>query len=67
MLFRSMFLKENSRKAVEVAEIENIDKSNVYRTLEKAYDDLTALFFGLEGLDVVEYRKRQRIKEHKKG
>lgn len=62
-----MFLKENSRKAVEVAEIENIDKSNVYRTLEKAYDDLTALFFGIEGLDVVEYRKRQRIKEHKKG
>lgn len=62
-----MFLKENSMKAVEVAEIENIDKSNVYRTLEKAYNDLTALFFGIEGLDVVEYRKRQRTKEHKKG
>ena len=53
-------------KAVEVAEIENIDKSNIYRTLEKAYDDLATLFFCIEGLDVVEYRKRQR-KEHKKG
>lgn len=62
-----MFLKENSMKAVEVAEIENIDKSNIYRTLEKAYDDLATLFFCIEGLDVVEYRKRQRIKEHKKG
>ncbi len=35
--------------------------------LEKIYDDLAALFFGIEGFDVVEYRKRQRIKEHKKG
>ena len=40
-----------------------IDKSNVYRTLEKAYDDLTALFFGVEGLDVAEYRRKKRMEK----
>ncbi len=60
-----MFLQDTPLRADEVAEIENIDKSNVYRTLEKAYDDLTALFFGVEGLNVVEYRKSLKKKNRK--
>lgn len=58
-----MYLNEEPMKPDDVAEVENIDKSNVYRTLEKAYDDLTALFFGVEGLDVAEYRKKKRMEK----
>jgi hypothetical protein len=58
-----MFLNEEPMKPDDVAEVENIDKSNVYRTLEKAYDDLTALFFGVEGLDVAEYRRKKRAEK----
>ena len=58
-----MFLNEEPMKPDDVAEVENIDKSNVYRTLEKAYDDLTALFFGVEGLDVAEYRRKKRMEK----
>lgn len=55
-----MFLREKGLKADEVAEIESIDKSNVYRTLEKAYDDLTSLFFGIEGIKIAEWRRKKR-------
>lgn len=58
-----MYLREQTLKPDEVAEIENIEKTSVYRTLEKAYDDLTALFFGVEGLDVAEYRKKKRAEK----
>lgn len=62
-----MFLQENPLRVEEIAEAESLDKSNVYRTLEKAYDDLTALFFGIEGLDVAEYRRRKREEKMKHG
>ena len=55
-----MFLREKGLKADEVAERENIDKSNVYRTLEKAYDDLASLFFGIEGIKIAEWRRKKR-------
>lgn len=67
-----MYLDETPIKAEEVAEEENINKSNIYRTLERAYDDLTVLFFGVEGLDIAEYKKRRyterqnRIQENRK-
>ena len=54
-----MYLREKPLKAEEVAEIECIDKSNIYRTLERAYDDLTVYFFGIEGIDVLKLRKRK--------
>ena len=58
-----MYLQNNPMKPDEIAERENIEKTSVYRTLEKAYDDLTALFFGIEGLDVAEYRKKKRLEK----
>ena len=58
-----MYLQNNPMKPDEIAERENIEKTSVYRSLEKAYDDLTALFFGIEGLDVAEYRKKKRLEK----
>ena len=58
-----VYLSEEPMTIEEVAEVECIDKSNVYRTLEKAYDDLTALFFGVEGLDIAEYRRQKRMEK----
>lgn len=54
-----MYLWEESLTADEVADVECIDKSNVYRTLERAYDDLAVLFFGVDGAKMVELRKRE--------
>ena len=54
-----MYLREESLTADEVADVESIDKSNVYRTLERAYDDLAVLFFGVDGAKMVELRKRE--------
>ena len=54
-----MYLREESLTADEVADVECIDKSNVYRTLERAYDDLAVLFFGVDGAKMVELRKRE--------
>ncbi len=62
-IVKRMYLDETPIKAEEVAEEENIEKTSVYRTLEKAYDDLTALFFGVEGLDVATYRKKKRMEK----
>lgn len=55
-----MFLREEPLKAEEVAEEMSIDKSSVYRTLEKAYDDLAVLFFGIEGIMGIEIRRKKR-------
>ena len=57
-----MYLIEKPLKAEAVAEEECIDKSNVYRTLEKAYDDLAVLFFGIEGLKVSEIKPKRKKK-----
>lgn len=56
-IIEMLYLNNRPVKVDDVAEVENIDKSNVYRTLEKAYDDLAALFFGVEGLNAAERRK----------
>ena len=45
-------------RAEDVAEEEQIDKSTVYRTLEKAYDDLAVLFFGIEGAKSIEVNRK---------
>jgi hypothetical protein len=58
-----MYLREKGLRADEVAAIECIDKSNVYRTLEKAYDDLTVLFFGIDGIHVLEMRQKNAKKK----
>lgn len=63
-VIEEIFLQEEPMSPDDVAEIENIDKSSVYRTLEKAYDDLAALFFGIEALNVTEWR-RQKEREKK--
>ena len=60
-IIEMMYLQNIPMKPDEVAEVENIEKTSVYRTLEKAYDDLTALFFGVEGIDVAEYRRKKRM------
>ena len=44
----------------DVAEEEQIDKSTVYRTLEKAYDDLAVLFFGIEGVKSIEVNRKPK-------
>ena len=62
-IVKRIYLDETPMKPEEVAEEENIEKTSVYRTLEKAYDDLTALFFGVEGLDVATYRKKKRMEK----
>ena len=49
-----MFLNEEPMKPDDVAEVENIDKSNVYRTLEKAYAAHSKIMLS------VALRKRQR-------
>lgn len=41
-----MFRRRSPVRAEDVAEEEQIDKSTVYRTLEKAYDDLAVLSLG---------------------
>lgn len=60
-----MFLREDPLKADEVAEKMNIDKSSVYRTLEKAYDDLAVLFFGIDGIMGIEIRRKKRSRAKK--
>lgn len=60
-----MFLREEPLKAEEVAEEMSIDKSSVYRTLEKAYDDLAVLFFGIEGIMGIEIRRKKRSRAKK--
>ncbi len=54
-----MYLLEESISAEKVADIECIDKSSVYRTLERAYDDLAVLFFGIDGAKMVEWKKME--------
>lgn len=55
-----LYLREKPMKIDEVADAEMIDKSNVYRTLEKAYEDLAVLFFGVEGLKVADIKQNRR-------
>ena len=55
-----MFLQAEPVRAEEVAEEEQIDKSTVYRTLEKAYDDLAVLFFGIEGVKSIEMNRKPK-------
>lgn len=55
-----LYLREKPMKIDEVADVEMIDKSNVYRTLEKAYEDLAVLFFGVEGLKVTDIKQNRR-------
>lgn len=57
-----MYLREKPLKVDAVAEEECIDKSNVYRTLEKAYDDLAVLFFGIEGIKVTDVKPKKKKK-----
>lgn len=60
-----MFLREDPLRAEDVAELEDIDKSTVYRTLEKAYDDLSVLFFGIEGVKSIEVSRNARKSKKK--
>ena len=55
-----MFLQAEPVRAEDVAEEEQIDKSTVYRTLEKAYDDLAVLFFGIEGVKSIEVNRKTK-------
>lgn len=61
-----MYLEEKVIRVDEVARRENIDKSSVYRTLEKAYDDLAVLFFGIDGVRMISMKQMER-REKKKG
>ena len=60
-----IYLREKPLTPEEVAEVEQIDKSTVYRTLEKAYDDLSVLFFGIEGVKSIETRRSVRNSKKK--
>lgn len=55
-----MFLQAEPVRAEDVAEEEQIDKSTVYRTLEKAYADLAVLFFGIEGVKSIEVNRKPK-------
>lgn len=60
-----IYLRETPLAIEKVAEQEQIDKSTVYRTLEKAYDDLAVLFFGIEGVKSIETRRSTRNSKKK--
>lgn len=61
-----LYLQEDRMTVDEVAEAEGCDKSTIYRTLEKAYDDLTVLIFGIDGV-VSLGLKREARKNRKRG
>lgn len=61
-----MYLQEKVVRADEVARLEDIDKSSVYRTLEKAYDDLAVLFFGIDGVKMVGMKQMERREKRRK-
>ena len=62
-----MYLRDKPLKIDEVANIEGIDPSNVYRTLKRAYEDLAMLFFGVEALDVSRTRRKKSNKDYSEG
>ena len=55
-----LYLREDRMSIEEVSEAEECDKSTVYRTLEKAYDDLTVLMFGIDGVITMGMRRQAR-------
>ena len=50
-VIKAMYLDRRRTTAVDVAEAENIDKRTVYKDIDAAVEDLTALLFGVEGID----------------
>lgn len=58
-----LYLREDRMSVEEVAEVEECDKSTIYRTLEKAYDDLTVLIFGIDGVVTIQMRRQKRKKK----
>jgi len=55
-----MYLQGDKLSADKIAEIENIDRSTVYRTLNRAFEDLAALFFGIDAM----YKKCRATNVH---
>lgn len=55
-----LYLREDRMSVEEVAEAEECDKSTIYRTLEKAYDDLTVLMFGIDGVITMGMKRQAR-------
>lgn len=56
----AMYLREDRLKVSEVAELEGIEPRTVYMTLDKAYDDLTILIWGIDGMEAVENKRIMR-------
>ena len=47
-----MYMAENTLTAKEIAEKQNMSKENVYADLRVAVERMTALIFGVDGLNV---------------
>lgn len=50
-VIEALYLGEVRIPAQEIAERESIDKRTVYKDVDAAVDDLTMLFFGVEGIE----------------
>jgi len=46
-----LFLSDEHRTLEEIAEDEYVDKSTIYRDVDAALERLTALIFGIDGLN----------------
>ena len=62
-----LYIREDRMSVEEVAEAEECDKSTIYRTLEKAYDDLTVLMFGIDGVITMGMKRQARKNKGKNG
>jgi len=51
-VLRAMHFDEENYTADEIADNENVCRSTVYADLEKAYESMVVLFFGLHGLEL---------------
>lgn len=60
MLVDEPYKQRTMEVAENIGKTHSIDKSTVYRTLEKAYDDLAVLFFGIEGVKTIEVNRKPK-------
>ncbi|MEG1894625.1 MAG: hypothetical protein RR162_00195 [Oscillospiraceae bacterium] len=50
-VLNSIYICENPTTATDIAQMENIDKRTVYKDIDAAVSDITALLFGIGGIE----------------
>lgn len=45
-----MYISDDKKSVKEIADCQSVDERTTYRDLRKAYEDLTSLIFGIDGL-----------------